>query len=363
MQAVDIVNRLKEVLPNYTDEFSDIISVSSLTRSGTTITASASSAHGLLTGDYVTIRGATNPITISSIVRNDDIVTVTTATDHKLSDPSLYSDEEAKRITFEISGAVPTDYNGTIVLYDMTVPDSTTFTYKIDTTPTTPATTPGFLLQEDFDGYNGYKEVTVLNTTSFTYETANTDLNTPSQGTIEMSSATRIAWGATPERVSQFYSEDDDRVSQNWMFLVLGPKIIYKDDTVASDLSTAKSTNESYFYQSQQDFSIFTFIPSQGETLAGMASDKSRIFEKAILRSIANFPFESPLVESLYQSTVYVGNDAEDYNTAWYAHRFDFLAKGYVQNPDTASFNPGVPLELVDGIIQDKDMTYKHSFR
>jgi len=44
MKGVYIVNRLKEILPKYTDDFSTIINVSSLTRSGTTITCTTATA-------------------------------------------------------------------------------------------------------------------------------------------------------------------------------------------------------------------------------------------------------------------------------------------------------------------------------
>lgn len=66
------------------------VSVSSITRSGTTATATTATAHGLATGDVATIAGATE-----------------------------------------------TDYNGNFVV---TVTSSTTFTYTVANSPTTPAT-------------------------------------------------------------------------------------------------------------------------------------------------------------------------------------------------------------------------------
>lgn len=361
MKGVDVVNRLKEVLPKYTDDFSDIFSVTSLSRSGTTITAVTSADHELTTGDYITMRGAKEPIAIVSITRVDDIATVTTATDHKLSDPSLYSPAEAELLTVEIVDAVPSDYNGTFQL--LTVPDSTTFTYKIETTPVSPATTPGTLLLPDYDGYNGYKEVTVVNTTTFTYETTNTSLGTPAQGTIEMSNATRIAWSATATRADQFYSEDSTRTEQNWLFVVMGPSIVYKDDTVASDLASSQNTNQFYFFSTQNDFSIYVFLPATNDTLGATQADQAKDTEQPLLKSIVNFDFNSPLTEDCYQGTTYVGNETEDYNTAYYVHRFDFLAKGYVQPEDTAEFDPGVPLQLIDGSFEDKDTTFKPNMR
>lgn len=73
-----------------TPTYVDTLSVSSITRSSSTATATTASAHELLTGDYVTIAGASQ-----------------------------------------------TEYNGT---YQITVTSSTTFTYTVSGTPVTPAT-------------------------------------------------------------------------------------------------------------------------------------------------------------------------------------------------------------------------------
>jgi hypothetical protein len=55
MQGADVTNRLREVIGNFTDNFSDIVTVSTLTRTTTTATAVTTAAHSLTTGDYVTI--------------------------------------------------------------------------------------------------------------------------------------------------------------------------------------------------------------------------------------------------------------------------------------------------------------------
>jgi len=87
-----------------------LINVTSLTRSGTTVTATTPSAHSLATG-----------------------------------------------IDIDILGAVETDYNGT---YEIIVLSATTFTYEITTTPTTPATGT---ITADFDGAFGEVVSTVVN--------------------------------------------------------------------------------------------------------------------------------------------------------------------------------------------------------
>ena len=360
MQAINVVDRLRDIIGYYTDDFSDIQGITSLSRSGTTITCVTDSAHGRVTNEYVTIRGAKEPITLTSITRVDNVVTVVSATSHKLSDPSLYAPTQLPLIV-ELAGVTPSGYNGSFQL--LTVPDDTTFTFKITTEPTTPATVAGFLLLEDFDGYNGAKQVTVIDTTTFTYTTTNSNLATPAQGTLQLSSLERIDYSATPDRILDFYSENTAGVLKNWLFVVVGNQIAYKDDTVASDLSSAQKRNQSYYYGVQQDFSIYVVIPSKGSVLGGQEADQARSYETAILRSIVNYQFPSPLCDKEYQPITYVGNEPDDYIKAYYVHRFDFLAKGFVQQEDTAAFNNGVPLQLIDGTITDKGMTFKPNMR
>lgn len=51
MQGSNITNRLKEIVGKYTDDFSTIINVSSLTRTSTTATCTTATDHNLTTGD------------------------------------------------------------------------------------------------------------------------------------------------------------------------------------------------------------------------------------------------------------------------------------------------------------------------
>lgn len=104
MQAQEIVNQLKGVLPKYTGDFTTNLTISSLTRSSSTVTAVTSTAHGLIAGNKILIKGAKTPITVSSLTRNSTNALAITATDHNLI---------KNQTSVEISGADQTDYNGT----------------------------------------------------------------------------------------------------------------------------------------------------------------------------------------------------------------------------------------------------------
>ena len=359
MQAVAVVNRLKEILPSFTDDFSDVISLTSLTRVDTTITAISPVAHNLTNGDYITIRGAKEPITLISLNRSSNIVTVISSTDHKLSDPSLYGNRNLP-IYVEISGA-DAGYNGSWEL--LSVPDDTTFTFKIIGTPATPSTAAGYLLLEDQDGYNGYKQVTAIDATTFTYPTTNTNLKTPAQGVLELSNGTRIDYSATASRVLDFYSANSANVLKTWAFVVAGGETTYRNDTVGSDVSSAQIKGQDFYYQDQQDFSIYIVIPSKGSVLGGTESDLARTYKNYLLKSIANYIFSSDLTEVSYQPCTYVDNEPDDYVKAYYVHRFDFSIMGFIQAEDTAEFSNGVPLQLINGSITDTTMTYTPRMR
>lgn len=113
--------------------------------------------HRLVAGDIVTFEGANQseynisalvraktdttkvPPTIVSITRSGSDVTVTTATDHGL----------VQYDTIQIAGATEMDYNGYKIVNG--IPTSKTFTFKIATTPSTPATgTPSYTMVEGF---------------------------------------------------------------------------------------------------------------------------------------------------------------------------------------------------------------------
>lgn len=345
MKAVQVVNRLKEILPKYTDDFSTILSVSSLTRSGSTITCTTTTAHGLSTGNYATIRGAKEPIALSTITFSNGIATATAASDHKLSDPSLYSPANLP-LYVEIAGA--TGFNGTWEL--VSVPTSLIFTFKASGNPSN--VSGGFLLLEDQDGYNGYKQVSVIDSTRFTFSTTGT-MQSPAQGSAHVSCLARIDYAPTAQRVQDYYSSNSDDISQTWAFVVLGQNQAFKNDSVIGDASSSKKKNESYFSILIQQFSVYVVIPSIASTIGGITSDTAKSYLKPMLKSLANFVFVSDLNEEESQSCQFVGDEADDYIEARYTHRFDFAVQNIIQTIDTADFSNGRPLQSIEGLFDN----------
>lgn len=350
MKAIQVVNRLKDILPKYTNDFSTIINVSSLTRAGSTITCTTATAHNLSTGNYATIKGAKEPIALSTITFSNGIATATALTDHKLSDPSLFS-PQLLPVKIEISGA--TGFNGTWEL--VSVPSKLVFTFKVSGNPSN--VNGGFLLLDDYDGYNGYKQITKLSDTSFSYTTTGT-MQSPAQGTIKASTATRIDYSATPLRIQEFYTANQAGVFETWLYVVMGQNQAYRDDTIVGDSSTAKRTNEDYWNSAQQAFSLYVVIPAKTSILGGDIADTARSYLKPILKALANYIFESDLSDEEMQPCQYVGDEPDDYITATYTHRFDFTTQNFIQVGDTADYDLGVPLQRVEGQFVDEGLDY-----
>lgn len=359
MKGADIANQLKGLLPNYTDDFNDKFTITSLTRSGSTVTAVTSTAHGGTTGDNVTIKGAKEPINIISLTRSGDIVTATCSVAHKLPNPSNMLARDIP--TVQISGASPSDYNGSFTLF--ATPDYFTFQYKITTTPASPAATAGdLLLSDDLFLYNGQKAITVIDTTTFTYIIASENLQSPAQGDIEMVKATRIAWAASFDITQAHYSEDATRITQNWLYIIVNDRETFKKDTATTDVTSIQEVNAEYRYDTLTPFSIFIYIPSKASILGGVQSDQARDYIKPLLKSIANFLLPSNLTEGCLKPVTFQGDGIELFNKAYYVHRFDFVAKGEIVNEDTIDAVRVVPLLELDGDTQDKDIEFKIDF-
>lgn len=171
MQAQEIINQLKAVLPKYTGDFTTNLTISSLTRSSSTVTAVTSTAHGLSIGNKVLIKGAKTPIAVSSLTRNGTNALAITASDHNLI---------KNQASVELSGADQAAYNGTHNLV-WTTPIVYISSIEISGTTATVTTTSDHGLVDDANievqisgvkqlNYNGNFGIdSVLTSTTFTY--------------------------------------------------------------------------------------------------------------------------------------------------------------------------------------------------
>ncbi len=141
-----------------------LININTITKSGSTATVTASSPHGYLANDLVTITNAESYLNLTALTQTSGVATGTTAAAHGI----LAGD------TVTIRGSNPDAYNGSYII--ATVPSTTTFTYNVIGSPVSPAT--GVIQVGRSPGaYNGtYLVISAPSTTTFTYQIISTPL-------------------------------------------------------------------------------------------------------------------------------------------------------------------------------------------
>lgn len=359
MKASSIVNRIKEVLATYTEAFSNIKDIASITCAGTTATATSTN-HGLTTNDNVTITGAKKVLGITSLTRSGNVVTAICSNSHDLIDPSQYSAQWLP-LKVEITSAAPAEYNGIFEL--ISVVNDTTFTYKITTTPVSPATTAGRLFQDDMGQLNGYKKVTVIDANTFTYDLTQA-ASYSTAGDIKMSVATKVSGVASPLNIVDYYNLNGDGILDDRLFVCVQDDSANRNRTTADSIESQQNSNLEYFYTIQQNFDVFVVTSSRNDLQGAYAADRARSYRKPLLKAIANFQFDNDLTDNKYQPAFYLGSSAEVEASmkAFAIHKFDFQAIAYIQNSDVNQDRDSVLLKEIDVIEKSSNLEVKADF-
>lgn len=314
MKALQIINQLKATLPLYTSFFSDSFSVSSITRAGTTVTVVTTAAHGLLTNDRINVVGAISPTNIINLTFADGIASAETDVDHDLTLESF-----DQNIT--IAGADQSEYNGAHKLID--VPNRENFTFEVSGNPTTPATGSIFLQTLiPFEGYNGLKVITKIDSVTFTYEITQTPLS-PAQGTTIIKSESRISGTATSDRILEAYTQLN--TSKGWAFVVLGDVTASKDRKTENDATYTWTAGEEYLQRLITQFSIYVVSSAVNSIAARDVRDSMTDLARFIFKSVLGVQFDAGFSTTNQDYGVTFVNHTEfDYNGAVYMHQFNF---------------------------------------
>jgi len=319
MKAEEIIQQLSRTLPFITDSFTDNISISSLVRSGSTVTATSASVHGLSTNDYVFIKGAYSPVSITSAVRTGTQVKCTTATEHDLTVPFNYE--------VLISGFNEAEYNGTFELVSVT--DRNTFTYEVQSGLSNQPTGSG-ILNEDLSiaftgsynlGYNGYKQITKTSDTTFTYAIDNTP-NSPATGTIQASINPRISGAVSLEVAKSSYTQKN--TGKLWAFVVLEDGVAGKDRRQDSDSTYVGEQTNFYLQDYVQPFSIYVFTPCKSEYSARASRDLMIDVRANLGKSLLSYKAETGFSKDKSYGITANGDNTTEYSSSFYIHRFQY---------------------------------------
>ena len=329
MRASDIVNQIAAVLPSLVDDFTTQISVTGLSRVGTTVTAATAAAHGLVVGGQANVTGSVTPISVASIIRVGIVATMVTDADHDITENAGFD--------VQVSGAAEAELNGTFQL--SSVPNRRTLKYVVADSGALSATGSPLLLSgsSPLQSYNGLKEITAVpTTTSFEFEVSDASLFTPPAGTIVAKTSPRIGAAVDFDRLLDAYTKQTQ--GNAWLFVVMGDAVADKSRRIDTD-ATDNIQSGHYFNQRLiQNVQLFVFLPTSAEIAGRSSRDRCAELLGPICRSVLTAKFPS-LVENDNNPLMLTGHGLQAYNTAFYAHQYAFEAT--IQLGPTDTYTPG----------------------
>lgn len=330
MKYRDIVAQLQAELPKHDSRFSETVALTSLSASGSTVTAVTTSPHGKATGDAVTITESRvlNPVTLTV---SDTTVTGVTDFDHDLTEFIGFDDipDYAKVI---ISGTNESEFNGTFNV--TSVPNRRTFTYELSATPSGPPTGSSILEETRIDGYNGRFLITVSAADTFTYEV---QTDPPGDAVITdalVNAKIRISTGVNAERLFDAYTKQDPGVM--WAFVIPGDTDISNDRKLQNDANVSWTTGtQDRRTKTIVNFSLMVIFPTTQEIAAMDSRDDAEDIAVALYKSLGGFKPSNPLSEDGSFVITPTGHGFIAYVGAYYAHGYNFQLVEEITEPDT----------------------------
>lgn len=311
MKTEDIVRQIAGVLPKYTDKFSETLDISAMTKSGTTVTVTTSTAHGLVDSSYVIVNGIKQINTVDTLTQVDGVATVTCDDAHDLT----YGFNQSVTIEGSTNG-----YDGTYTIDEVTTNKSAEFT--VSDALATPATGTITMIENRF-GYNGRFQITVLSTTQFTYDLSEEPLLQPYFDDGSVRGDVRITGATSKEAIVRNYSR---QVQDAWWgFVVLGNVSPSKDRKTTTD-TTYDYANGEYKQQLIHDFSFLVVVPS-GNNAVSARPDRDDVEEirPYLFKSLLGVKFDSGLVSGNKMGVVANGESMfDEFNGAYFIYEFGF---------------------------------------
>ena len=332
----EIVKHLKTYLPIFTDKFTNLLTVSAASVDASNVVSVTAAKHGKTEGQSVIITAgsARNPLTAA--VLGTVQVTFTTVYDHDLIKPSQPLDDQTLTLagfdsvwddTFDIID-VPNRRSFTVLL-----PDGETLAPAVDETQ--------YLIEERKAGLAGVQTVaTVPTINTFTIDLSGMPLLPPGPiDGLEVISGFRIAAAADFQRAQDVYSKQ--AAEEAYLFVIMTDLDVSKDRHTLNDGIAGFTRQDMMLLRVLQNFSTTVFLPT-GADLSG--ADAQDVAYGTLVSALISALFGlEETTSTLRYLTVLAGTGPAEYNTAYYAHVYDWqlpgvltYEDGFLQWPDVA---------------------------
>jgi len=333
MKASDIVAQIARVFPRHASNITTDFTVSTLTRSGTTVTATTTATHGLTVGGQANIVGAQTPLTIGSLTRADTLGTLVTDNDHDLT--------EGFKDSVVLQGAAEVEFNGTFTI--VAVLNRKTITFVMPDAGPMVATGSPLLINgaSDLKQYNGLHNITAIpSTLQFRFEITDVTLFTPAAGTIIARTNPRVSAAVTEEKLISAYTKQP--AGSFWLFVVLGDVFASKNRNVLSDATDNQQRGDQFRQQVIQPFTVYAFFPTSAEIAGRIARDDAEDLFRPLCQSLLSVPFDSGLAVGKQGNTQFVTHGFAADGGAYYAHAYGFEQVVDITFEDTIGYSVDV---------------------
>lgn len=320
MKLADIVKQFQVLLPKYTDEFSTSANVSSIIASGGTATITTSVAHGIKTGNSVTLANVNILTSIDSVSKDGLQYTFTTSTSHDLTE----NWPDFENVT--LGGFTDSDWNSSFKL--LRVPNRQTFV--VQSANSLPILNGNEVLH-DSSTINGQYSATTTSSNAFTISGDFSD-GTYTDGTV--GGFVRAAAAVNIERAIQSYTENN--INQPWLFVTMHDADVSKDRSDDSDATATRPTGVDIRQRLVDGFSVHVVVNTSNQIAGELAVDICRHdLLLPILKSVYGARFDTGLSGGADFKAVFLGHGTEQYDKRIYVHVYDFEVSMELTNGDT----------------------------
>jgi len=401
MLLKDIIDHTQSVLPLFTDKFTTNISITSVSKSGNDVSVAAT-AHGLSVSDQVLISNVRTDIVLTDIRNFISITTLTlsgttataTSAGHTLetmdiittsgSDQGEYNGRfSIKKISddqfsYQIAGAPVTPatgaiigtlnniaiakstvdhditpgyitkvtitsaeaaFNGTFDLVNTPTPVQTTFRFKITATPAAPST--GTLHTFHNLGFNGVQTVTsIIDANNFEFQITDSRLTTGSGGGMLLMKKPRISGAADLDTLIESYTKIDangNPLNPLFGFFIFNGIDVSKDRNLDNDATIEIQTADDYKIRLINNFSFIVFVPTKNEISGREAVDLCQELSKPIYKTLVGFLPPNEFVSPQSVVVAPISQNILDYNRAYLVYEYAFQVTEFI----SSSANPG----------------------
>lgn len=300
--------------------------VISSSSNGSILSAEVAS-HGYPVNKKLVLSGGTtrNELATATLTSNDTAVEFTTVFDHDLIKPSQPLDDQ--ELTLAGFGSV-WDGNHQILeiknrrTFEIALPLGETLAPILDSNQ--------YLSEKIFAGV--YEVATVVDADNFTIDLSSfPDMPTGQVGGLGIVSGFRIAAAADFDRAKATYAEQNN--GDPYLYVIMSDVDVSKDRHTLNDAVAGFTDQDENLLTILQNFSTTVFLPT-GQDLSGVNAHDLAYRELYVALLSSLYGFQDANETHLKYNAVTTGHGPAEYNTAYYAHVYDWQLPGVVTYED-----------------------------